>query len=214
MMRLSMAFCLLIASVLIRQAIAASDMSATFVIDDASLLTDEDDEKAAVAIAAALEPSVLWHAVFQTAGYAGLFVSGVSAHYGRLSCDLLIGYVPESVGGEDLWSLTIKPLVSLHRFEILQKPLSLYAGISFLFSFDNDTFLLPPSEYPDKYYGSTAFMIAYNVGLETRNDDHSMYIEFVSLHHFLRMKMMNWDAIKVSDIVSLGFGYKYQFNGL
>ena len=57
------------------------------------------------------------YVVSQTAGYVGFVSAGAGAEIGNYwSTDLIAGFVPESVGGEDLWSLTWKNTANLYRF--------------------------------------------------------------------------------------------------
>ena len=171
------------------------------------------DDMASIApvLEAVVQPSLKWYGVLHTASYAGLIAPGVGLGYGWASCDLLLGYVPQSVGGEDLWSLALKPGITLFGIETADWLIEFRAGSSFLYSFDDDMFLFQPSHLPDKYYGSTAFIIGHTLGVHLHSLDHTAYAEITALHHYLRMKAENWDTVDWRSIVSLGFGYRYQF---
>jgi hypothetical protein len=73
--------------------------------------------------------------VFQTAGYAGLASFGLGFDYSRFSSDILLGYVPESVGGEELWSLTCKLNLTLFDIKNRDTQYGIYIGVILLYSF-------------------------------------------------------------------------------
>lgn len=120
----------------------------------------------------------------------------------------VLGYVPALIGGEDLWSLTLRGEASLATWK--DEKIRLYGGGGFIASFDADTFVVLPAKYPAGYYPSTGLFFTPYIGTEWmvgRNS--SMYFEVASLDFYLELFMRNPDYLKIQDIATYGVGYRY-----
>ena len=151
------------------------------------------------------------HATIQTAGYAGLVSAGLGFDSGRWSHDALVGFVPASTGGEDLWSLTARTSYGLHKMHHLNTEYRAYVGLSLHCSFDDDTFFLLPEKYRAGYYMPTALRAALSLRFEAIANRHAVYIEVSSLDIALAAKVRNWSTLGWEEAVTLGLGYRYRF---
>ena len=153
----------------------------------------------------------MFSATIQAAGYAGLVAAGPGLESGRWSHDALVGYVPATIGGEDLWSLTIGTSYGLpvsHHHTVEYRA---YVGASLHCSFDDYTFWSLPDMYPDGYYMPTALRTSLSLGLEVRTNRHAVYIEASSLDIALVAKARSWwDALNWEEVVTLGVGYRFR----
>jgi len=157
-------------------------------------------------------PSKTCHLVFQTAGFAGFVSGGIGCDLGdRFTMDLLLGYIPEFLGGEDFFSFTLKASFAFLASRDIDTGYRAYAGVSLIYSSDEDTFVVLPDKYPRGYYPPTAFRSAAYVGFETRVEKCSWYIEIASLDLYLEAKVRNWTQLGWDEVASLGLGFKYYF---
>ncbi len=147
----------------------------------------------------------------QTGGYAGFTSLGLGSTFfdGAYNTAGLVGYVPEFIGGENLWSLTLKNdlrwTTSVGSFDYTP----IYGGFNLILSFDRDTFWKLPGKYPENYYPPSGLFYAPMVGTELRYGKHSAYFELTSLDYYLEAYVRNSDYLTLADIFTYGVGYKY-----
>lgn len=143
--------------------------------------------------------------VTQTGGYVGFTTLGVgydiNKHY---QTDIVLGYVPALVGGENLWSLTWKNSMKLKT----HYGITPYVGASLLYSFDRSTFVKLPDRYPRKYYPPTGLRVAPYMGLQYKNKKHALFFELTSLDHYLEAYIRSDGALHLKEVVTYGVGYK------
>lgn len=153
-----------------------------------------------------------FHLVQQTGSYSGFFTGGIGYETPYYTPEVLVGYVPSVVGGEDIYSITSKN--SFHYNMCMAVPLARcirpYAGLSFVFSlFDSDTWIKQPDQYPDGYYPPNGVRTAPFVGLELiTSGKHSLYIEAAALDLYLETWVRSDGAMDIRDASTYGFGWK------
>lgn len=145
-----------------------------------------------------------------TGGYLG-FASiglGVVSPEKSYQANAVLGYVPSIVGGENLWSLSVRGDVSFTSWQ--NGDIRLYGGAGLLTSLDKDTFILLPSKYPSGYYPSTGLLFSPYVGTEWMISNRSaLCLEVTSLDFYLELYVRNPDYLTIRDITTYGIGYKY-----
>jgi len=129
------------------------------------------------------------HVVVESAGYVGLIAAGPGWHLSpKWDFAMLAGYVPDYLTGEEIWQVTLKldwhPQATLQRNR--DRPRrdrdGLYMGISLIYGHSDALFVELPEQYPEDYYGPTAFRATFNVGFATPvwADDFA-FVEFTML---------------------------------
>lgn len=158
------------------------------------------------------------HAAAQLAGNTG-FVSagaGYAVARERLLADVLFGWVPESVGGLDIFSLTAKlgwAPWRLERGEWALRPL--VAGAQLTYTFGGQYFLVQPDRYPEHYYPRpTALQLGFTIGgalatpLQLLERRVGVFAELVALDHLLRLWYLNPRTMAATDVFSLAMGVR------
>lgn len=156
------------------------------------------------------------HAAAQLAGNTGFVAAGVgyATARERLFTDVLLGWVPEAVGGLDIFSLTAKlgwAPWKLERGSWILRPL--VTGAQLTYTFGSQYFAWQPDRYPKHYYPRpTAFHLALTIGgavttpLELLDRRVAMFAELVALDHVLRLWYLNPRTVGPLDVFSLAFG--------
>lgn len=156
------------------------------------------------------------HLKLQLAGNVGFVSPGVGyAFLGRrLETDAFFGWVPESIGGADILSLTGK--VTAHPFALRLggvdwRPLSL--GLQVTYTFGDQYFVRPPSQFPGKYYDFPTSLragIAVGTSADTRIGERRVgaYLELVALDVTLKAWMDNREELSAADVFSLAIGVR------
>jgi len=160
------------------------------------------------------------HLKLQFAGNIG-FLS-IGAGYvnksGRLEGDFFYGYVPESIGGVDIHTITSK--LSWHLIKGLGsgrtelKPLSL--GILVSYTFGKQYFGFKPENYPYNYYRQpTSLHVGSFIGGQInrmqkkgRFSSFGLYYELTTMDTEVLSYVSNRKSIGLGEIVSLGIGIK------
>jgi hypothetical protein len=157
------------------------------------------------------------HLKLQHAGGIGYF--SIGAGYilgkGKLEADLVYGFVPESIGGLDIHSvstriswLPIKPIGTNFRFE----PLA--TGVLVNYTFGKQYFGFAPENYPFSYYNyPTSLHAAIFVGSRLSKplkkgwfSRIGLYYELVSFDTELASYAWNTTSLSFTEIWSLGIG--------
>ena len=163
--------------------------------------------------------------VLQSAGYLGYIAVGVGKDFGRHKINFMIGYVPENVGGIEIWQLDLK--YDWHPFDEIpfgsQGENStidpFYIGLSMIYSPDDDLFVEQPTQYPSGYYSPTALRYVLNFGAALKYGRNTFFVEYNVLDvavvayvkhtkHFID----NYDYLGLGEIGTLAFGVKYDFD--
>lgn len=162
--------------------------------------------------------------VLQSGGYLGYIAVGMGKDFGRHKINMLIGYVPEDVGGIEIWQLDFK--YDWHPYQTIplgapQENIRLdpfYMGISVIYGDHNDLFLEQPEQYPTGYYSPTALRYTLNFGASLRYDKYTFFLEYSALdvgvvayikhpEYFID----NYNYLGLEGIGSLAFGIKFKF---
>lgn len=173
------------------------------------------------------QPRKWWqpdHLKLQYAGGIGFMAAGVGfeSNNKKFETDIYYGFLPESIGGEDIHSATLKwnwfPFGEKKIQNWQVKPLSV--GLLINYSFGSQYYSFDPRNYPFDYYRiptslNTAILIGGQIG---RNIDRkissrsiSAYYEIGSFDREMLSYLVNMRALSLTDILTLGFGVKYSF---
>ena len=142
--------------------------------------------------------------VTQTGGYTGLATIGVGYDIGKYyRTDVIAGYVPEIVGGEDLWSLSWKNTFVAPKMGRIEP----YLGLNLLYSFDDDTYVTLPEQYPRGYYPTTALRTAAYIGV---SDLSGLYAELTTLDHYMEAYVRSDGELNYWEIGTYAIGYRWR----
>jgi len=158
------------------------------------------------------------HLNAQFAGGIG-FVSvgaGYETRNHRWHGDFYYGYVPESVGGIEIHSVTAK-LTWAAASSQLRKDVRVdwvTAGVLANYVFGKQYFLFDPDRYPYSYYGfPTAAHIGMSVGSAVYHGRFGLYYELGTTDRFVVSYIRNTHSLSFFDIMHLGIGMKYSILG-
>ncbi|MBL3655242.1 hypothetical protein [Fulvivirga sediminis] len=159
------------------------------------------------------------HYKLQFAGNIGFLSAGAGYLHGhdKLETDFMVGYLPKSIGGDDIISITLKSTYSPWKIKTNSDysivPFSIGPYLSYSFGSQFDTLL--PNEYPDGYYwwATSLRFGAYIGGRVTRdlpgNINHvALYYELGTYDLEALSYLQNMDYLSVSDIFTLALGVK------
>ncbi|GAO02410.1 hypothetical protein [Anaeromyxobacter sp. PSR-1] len=157
------------------------------------------------------------HLTAQFAGNVGLLAVG-GGHAWRddhVLGDLLFGWVPESVGGTDIYQLSAKVTWSPWIVRLGQgwKARPFTVGLQVTYLLGGDYFIVQPSRYPNGYYPvPTALHPGLTLGTSLAVPKRyldvpvSIYVEGVALGHMLRVWAANPRTIGPADVFSFTAG--------
>lgn len=162
------------------------------------------------------------HVKLQLAGQIG-FLSpglGVDLASGKLHLDLFLGWVPESVGGKDILSVTGKLGYAPWRLRVAPRwhVVPLTAAVQATYTFGSQYFVEAPEHYPSGYYEMpTALDLGVSLGgavlRQQRGSDREVgvYYEIVALGKMLMLWRENPDVLDASDVLSMALGAMLRF---
>ena len=161
------------------------------------------------------------HIKVQYAGGLG-FISigaGYSTKNKKLEGDLYYGYLPESIGGVRIHSISAKvtwlPIHSVSIKKYLVEPLM--TGLIVNHSFGKQYFSFDPPYYPYRYYSfptaihSALFLgsrIGYNFPEQSYVKRISVYYEILSFDREIISFVSNTKSLELADIFTLSLGIK------
>ncbi len=155
------------------------------------------------------------YAAAQTAGFAGVAalgagISGGSA-YASYGMDALVGYVPAHIGGEDIWSGTVRFRLGAPLWELGGgwAWTAGYLGVQGFVTNNDDNFVKLPAKYPKAYYPSTATHWGPLVGSEVHWHNIGIYAELSTIDTYLEQRTLNSRELSLWDVVSLGIGARF-----
>lgn len=148
----------------------------------------------------------------QHSGYAGNIAVGAGYAGSSLGIDLLHGWTPKSLAGQEVRSWTLKGLWYLFALGdaegFMVRP---YIGLGAVYSHDPALFLMLPDQYPDAYYVPSALRPTFSGGLRVQlNESFSGSIEYVLLDSELAF-VKNKGGISYDQVGSVGFALHYRF---
>lgn len=155
----------------------------------------------------------------QFAGNVGFLSPGVGYAWldRRLEADLLFGWVPRAVGGEDIISVTAKLTwlpweIDVSRRWFLQ-PLS--TALQVTYTFGDEYFVTLPSRYRPHYYDFPTALragVAFGGALGRRGSGRirelAVYAELVAIDTMLFLWAGNREALGPADVFSLALGVR------
>ena len=162
--------------------------------------------------------------LIQSGGYLGFIAVGVGKDFGHHKINMLIGYIPEYIGGVEVWQFDFKydwhPLHSI-PFGAPQENIQLdpfYIGVSAIYGVHDDLFVDVPDQYPAGYYPATARHYTLNIGTSLQYDKHIFFLEYSALGVGLlaykrdpKFFLDNYDYFGLESIGSLAIGVKFEF---
>lgn len=155
-----------------------------------------------------------WFTQAQTGSYSGLLSLGGGYQSQYYSTSASLGYVPESVADEDLWSLSLRGFLYTPELETFGhvNDLYFYAGLNVIISlFDSDTWIIQPSQYPARYYPANGIRTAPYFGAEKHFGKLSVFFEVTMLDLYLEIYQRSQGLVDIEDLINFGFGIKYYF---
>jgi hypothetical protein len=151
------------------------------------------------------------HAKLQLAGNVGFLSPGIGWAPGRLEVDLFLGWVPEAVGGDDLFSVTGKLTFapwSVERGRWRARPLTV--GLQLGYTFGEQYFV-----FPRFVFTPTALRSGLALGADVRRRvgrrTVGLYAELVALDVGLVYWASNPRSIGPTDVFSLALGARLAF---
>jgi hypothetical protein len=163
------------------------------------------------------------HAKLQLAGDIGFLSPGIGWELAgrRVHVDLFLGWVPASIGGEDIYSATAKAVYAPWRLRASPRwrlePLRIGAQVTY--TFGSQYFLTSPSRYPSGYYeiptalhGGAALGASAACAIGRGGErEVGLYAEIVALVDGLKALWENPNVIDPSDVVSVAIGTFVRF---
>lgn len=206
---------------LIKMLFRLSSMVVTFILlslhpqmATASTLPEEENRKS----------RLIDYMLLQSGGYLGYTAIGVGKDFEHHKINMLIGYVPENIGGIEIMQLNFKydwhPFQAI-QFETLHENIWIdpyYMGISIIYGDHDNLFLKLPEQYPSGYYQPTALRYTLNIGASLQYSRHTFFIEYsildVNLVTFIKHPKFftdNYGYFGLKGIGSLAIGVKFEF---
>lgn len=175
------------------------------------------------------ETEKLWiipdYAKLQYAGAIGFLSAGVgyTQFDGKMETELLVGFLPESIGGDNLTTLTLR--TNFLPWKINMEPdkidvIPFYGGAFLSHTFGDQFYVFTPERYPRWYYGwPTALRLGVFVGSRLRihlpEIDKIKSVDFFYEVGSYDLKLVsfiqNLDALSLLDVVNIAAGIKIEF---
>lgn len=157
------------------------------------------------------------HAKLQFAGGIGFLSAGIGydSRKHNLQGDFYYGYVPESLGGVTIHSVTGKltwtPLI--YRFKKNHVNLDILSlGLLVNYAFGKQYFSFSPEYYPFDYYKfPTSLHAGIFAGGGIRFKKLGFYYEVGTTDDELLSYVQNIKSLKFTDILNIGIGVEYSF---
>ncbi|HEY5772722.1 MAG TPA: hypothetical protein VIS75_08835 [Chitinophagaceae bacterium] len=161
------------------------------------------------------------HVKIQTAGGIGFVAvgAGYSTKNQKLEADLYYGYLPKSIGGVRIHSVSAKfiwiPFKSVGGKKIILEPLT--TGLVVNYSFGKQYFSFDPPNYPYRYYSfptaihSALFLgsrVGFNFPANTFVRRLSLYYEILSYDREIISFISNTKSLQAGDIITLSLGIR------
>jgi hypothetical protein len=160
----------------------------------------------------------------QYAGGTGFvaFGAGYSSKNEKLEGDLFYGYLPKSIGGVRIHSISIKfNWIPIHSVELKKYQLEpLVMGLLINYSFGKQYFSFDPPYYPYRYYSfptaiHSAIFFGSRAGIKfpTKSFIHrlSLYYEILSFDREIISLVSNPKSLHMPDILTVSLGTRISF---
>lgn len=160
----------------------------------------------------------------QYAGGTGFvsFGAGYSSKNQKLEGDLFYGYLPESIGGVPIHSISIKfNWIPIHSVPIKKYQLEpIITGLLINYSLGKQYFSFDPPNYPYRYYSfptaiHSALFFGSRAGIKfpTKSivQGVSLYYEIVSFDREIISLLSNPKSLHIPDILTLSLGARICF---
>lgn len=165
---------------------------------------------------------------YVTVQYAGnLGVAAIGTGYEffdqSLQVELLYGYLPKSIGGVSVHSLSTKISYTPWTLNVSKyyKLSPFTMGIGAIYNPGDDFFLSSPDRYPDEYYRQTALHFAPFIGMtlihkkdEYHIDQMAFYVEVGTIDYYLRdyfRSVFEEGYLEIGDIINVAIGMRFHF---
>ena len=161
------------------------------------------------------------HVKVQYAGGIGFIAVGIgySSKNKKLEGDLYYGYLPESIGGVRIHSISTKfvwiPVNTVRVKKYMLEPLM--TGLIVNYSFGQQYFGFDPPNYPYRYYSfptaiHSALFLGSRIGSNSPTNTFvsrlSLYYEILSFDREIISMVSNSKSLHITDIVTLSLGVK------
>lgn len=166
------------------------------------------------------------HTILQYAGSTGIVSVGLGWDYGkrnRWETTVMMGYVPKYNSKKSKITFTLKQnftpwSLPLKADRLTVEPLT--CGLFFNTIFSDDFWTNEPDRYPNGYYGFSTRIRSHLFigqrlthhfkGKDKKRRSITAYYELNTCDLYLVSYFTNMDYLKLTDILSLGFGIKVQ----
>lgn len=159
-------------------------------------------------------------AIVQYAGSIGFLSAGAGYSFarGRIETDILLGYLPKSIGGASIWTAALRS--NWVPFQLRAgnslKVIPFTTGLMVSHTFGPNYFVLLPDNYPKNYYTfSTAVHLYYQLGSRIQfplgkksNQEMALYYELNSSAEAIYSYIQNHRALSPTDIFFLSLGLR------
>lgn len=161
------------------------------------------------------------HIKIQYAGGTGFISIGVgySNKNQKLEADLYYGYLPESIGGVRIHSISTKfiwiPINTVRVKKYMLEPLM--TGLVVNYSFGKQYFSFDPPNYPYRYYSfptaiHSALLLGSRIGFNFPPNAFvsrlSLYYEILSFDREIISLVSNPKSLHITDIATFSLGFK------
>lgn len=155
------------------------------------------------------------YAKLQFAGNIGFLSLGIGYELfsKHLQSDILYGYVPYSIGGATIHTISQKNTFVLYNHKRNGYIISPIAGFSTNFETGNNSFLILPDKYPKGYYVTNAIHFTFFIGgkihktltKQSKIKGFDFYVELGTVDTYLWYKIFSKE-IKMKEISSFAIG--------
>jgi len=163
------------------------------------------------------------HIKIQFAGNIGVISSGIGYNYlsDKAQFDILYGFIPKSLGGANIHTISNKNSILLFKQNIGKYlVLSRSVGVSVNRAFTKNTFTYLPNHYPENYYSPNAIHLApfisynfiYSNQLKEGLNQFNIFFEISTLdtylYNYIRSSTVNFNEIwnlAIGSIIKLTF---------
>lgn len=161
------------------------------------------------------EREPLWspdYAQAQFAGTIGFLSAGAGEHIGESHWDmtLLFGYLPEAIGGDEIYTLALKVDYNLPTLSFAQQTLTPYAGMGVHYALNRE---FRTAHFDPEYYPATEWNVMPYLGLRIKPaggpGNVSLYAELGVLGNYLVHYYNNPDYLDWDDVVNLSIGLRF-----
>lgn len=149
----------------------------------------------------------------QYGGYLGYVNAGIGWRYfNSWDSSFILGYVPENVGGKEIWSLSWKN--DWHPFYEKGSTLDpVYLGAGIIFALNENLWTDSLLDNPtDGYDNPDQTHLFFHAGVSVNLGNHAFFYEITALDKVLEVYYNNYPYLQYNTVSSATLGYKYNFN--